>query len=792
MTILASPPVALLLRTTLLLGLALLAVRLLRGPAVQTLAGRAALAAVALLLLTAPLPRLLPPQWHVPAPAAPRPAAPAPVVTLMPSAPPPQFWGAGRGAEKRAETELASTVPTLPPPPAMPSAPPSQTPPLLGAGGLLLLLWATGTALLLLWLAVCQGHLTRLHRRAVRLTDGPAFDILTALTPNPPRLYTCPGIDGPFLAGLVRPAIYLPADHAETFSPDALRAVLAHELAHAGRHDTRWTLASRLLCALLWPQPLLWLLCRKLDHLSEDACDLAVLSHACPPRVYADCLLTLAERRPQSRRTSPLTAGLVPFRSQLARRVQHILAIQGNPPMPAVTCRLRFALPAAAVLVALGGTLLIAAPAPSKSALWQSVSADPQSPLVGVWLFKGQPLSGGRDALLVYRADGQEEFIASGKGGHDAQHYHFTYRVNGNQLTEQMKDQGTNDSPTVLHFDISKDMLIIHDAIEDSTGERVADAAQASLVEKMLTAKDAQPAAVLMDGRSALAPPAPSKSAKQESVSSGISPFYVPPSTHSKPKMQKMIGYGLRFTTADTTEGKETCSAFPNSPAARTGIPVTSWSEIIAINSQPVPASSLELVRMMKSGPPLRLTLKTSGKATRTYILHKKSAFSIPVFSPPSKAELLKSDEIFRQAAAGLTQGLATRRQSLARYEAQFQAEMHQALPGSDSTSLAKAVSLERSIGTVNVTTQSLKESLTRHPESKDTPNLLLKSQAELVPLLAQERRLFPAVPETQQHLARIHTLAVQCRIREVEVDTYTRQMLFFKLSPKVRIIPTH
>ncbi len=55
MTFLTSPAAFLLLRTTLLLGLALLAVRLLRGPAVQTLAGRAALVAVALLLLTAPL-----------------------------------------------------------------------------------------------------------------------------------------------------------------------------------------------------------------------------------------------------------------------------------------------------------------------------------------------------------------------------------------------------------------------------------------------------------------------------------------------------------------------------------------------------------------------------------------------------------------------------------------------------------------------------------------------------------------------------------------------------------------
>lgn len=201
--------------------------------------------------------------------------------------------------------------------------------------------------------------MTRLNRRAVLLTDGPAYDTLAALTPNPPRLYACPGIDGPFLAGLVRPAIYLPADHPETFSPDAFRAVLAHELAHAGRNDTRWTLASRLLCALLWFQPLLWLLCRKLDHVSEDACDLAVLAHACPPRVYADCLLTLAERRPLSRRTSPLTASVVPFRSQIGKRIVRVLNASSRLSAPPPTRLFRIGVLSCSLAGFLGAVLVL-------------------------------------------------------------------------------------------------------------------------------------------------------------------------------------------------------------------------------------------------------------------------------------------------------------------------------------------------------------------------------------------------------------------------------------------------
>jgi len=615
MTFLTSPAAFLLLRTTLLLGLALLAVRLLRGPAVQTLAGRAALVAVALLLLTAPLTQFMPPLWHVPAPAAPCPAAP--VVTLAPTVLPP-LGMSDTGSKKWAG---ASPAPTPNPPfredPAKQGGR-SLTPPLLGAGGpLLLLLWATGTALLLLWLAACQTHLARLHRRAVPLTDGPAYDTLAALTSNLPHLYACPGIDGPFLAGMMRPAIYLPADHAETFSPDALRAVLAHELAHAGRHDTRWTLASRLLCALLWPQPLLWLLCRKLDHLSEDACDLAVLAHACPPRVYADCLLTLAERRPH-RRTSPLTAGLVPFRSQLARRIQHILTVQGNPPMPTVTHRLRLAITVTALATVIGGTLLTAStPAQTAKAPKNTSTAPLQS----------------------------------------------TSSANG-----------------------------------------------------------------------------------------------------ADPNTRTVVGYGLRLVASKT----RFCIAVAGTPAASAGVPTSRMSKILAINGKPVPVSDKRFINLMQSAPPLTLRIKSPDKPVRTYTLRKKA----PYLTRTAAAEQKDRVKSLHQMLGRESEKRKTHHQSLARYDAQFQEEVQQALPGSDSQTPAKAINLERNIGWLNLSIKTITEVGLQHPERKDTQSLLLARQNELKPLLAEEARLFPATPETRQHLQKVHTLAVQCRIRAVELMT--------------------
>ena len=142
-----------------------------------------------------------------------------------------------------------------------------------------------------------------------------------------------------------------------TSAPTALRAILAHELAHLARRDNAWTLAARLLCALLWPQPLLWVLCRRLEQIGEEACDQAVLAQDCPPRAYADCLLTLAERHPLGRRERALGAGVAPFRSSLGRRIGRILD-KGTHAMSTVTPRLRLTIAALTVAAALGGAFL--------------------------------------------------------------------------------------------------------------------------------------------------------------------------------------------------------------------------------------------------------------------------------------------------------------------------------------------------------------------------------------------------------------------------------------------------
>ena len=289
-TTLLSIALCLLIQSTALLTLGLLAMRLAqrRGPAVQSLIGRATLAGVGLaLLLAGPLTGRVQGVWHV------KVGEPTP---RQVAAPPETGGGGGAIVRFRsvngaaaggtaADGAVADRAVLLPAPSteslpvshlALPIAP---TPSLPVSGGAATCrgvgsLWAAGTALLLLWLAACQWHLSRLRRQARPLTTGPAADTLAALTPRPPALLTHPCVRSPFLAGIRRPAIFLPTTYEADFDPTALRAILAHELAHLERRDNAWILAARLLSALLWPQPLLWVLCRRLDQTSEEACDL--------------------------------------------------------------------------------------------------------------------------------------------------------------------------------------------------------------------------------------------------------------------------------------------------------------------------------------------------------------------------------------------------------------------------------------------------------------------------------------------------------------------------------------
>ena len=92
----------------------------------------------------------------------------------------------------------------------------------------------------------------------------------------------------PCLTGIWRPILLLPDRECRDIERDDLRAILAHELAHAQNRDLPWNLAAHLATILLWFHPLAW----KIRAAHAAACD--AVSDAVSDAVAADLVGDIA------------------------------------------------------------------------------------------------------------------------------------------------------------------------------------------------------------------------------------------------------------------------------------------------------------------------------------------------------------------------------------------------------------------------------------------------------------------------------------------------------------------
>jgi beta-lactamase regulating signal transducer with metallopeptidase domain len=119
--------------------------------------------------------------------------------------------------------------------------------------------------------------------------------------------------------------IVLPRD-AESWDAERLDAVLLHERAHVERHDSLLALVGDAACALYWFHPLAWLTAQRAMLERERACDEAVLERGVSPGAYAGVIVEIA-RDVVRRRTFGMAMA---DHSHLSRRVEAIL----DPAMP--------------------------------------------------------------------------------------------------------------------------------------------------------------------------------------------------------------------------------------------------------------------------------------------------------------------------------------------------------------------------------------------------------------------------------------------------------------------------
>ena len=128
----------------------------------------------------------------------------------------------------------------------------------------------------------------------------------------------------PAAIGYFRPMVVFPAWTLSEIPSAELNAILLHELAHLRRYDDWTNLAQKLVKAVLFFHPAVWLIESRLTLEREMACDDAVLATKYSPRAYAESLVSLAEKS-FLRRGIQLAQAAVGHVQQLKLRLVEIL-----------------------------------------------------------------------------------------------------------------------------------------------------------------------------------------------------------------------------------------------------------------------------------------------------------------------------------------------------------------------------------------------------------------------------------------------------------------------------------
>ena len=136
------------------------------------------------------------------------------------------------------------------------------------------ILWLAGSLGLLFWnlrgLWLLRG---RLHLGREPL-EPEALAIAGGLSQKTERIWQVPGLEMPFVLGIICPRIYLP----KGLKKEELLYILCHEETHIKRRDPLWKALGFLTLCLYWFHPLVWLAFYLAAQDLEMACDESVLA----------------------------------------------------------------------------------------------------------------------------------------------------------------------------------------------------------------------------------------------------------------------------------------------------------------------------------------------------------------------------------------------------------------------------------------------------------------------------------------------------------------------------------
>lgn len=252
-------------------------------------------------------------------------------------------------------------------------------------GRMTLALYLLGVSVCQLWLLISLIAVSRLRIASEPPQDSDWTRRVTHWRHElqidfPVEVRVSPQVDGPLVLGLFRPLVLISPDFAANLEPEHRDAVIIHELAHVARRDCAWELLARLLGAMLWIHPLIWLARRRIDFIRERACDDFSASVLGSAEAYADTLLTIAGRLSQRRAFRFGTA--VVRTPRIAARLDTLLTGSGCARCLLPSGGRRILLASALLFAGVVGTFrsVVAEPAPEKPVTTQASAPNAPKP----------------------------------------------------------------------------------------------------------------------------------------------------------------------------------------------------------------------------------------------------------------------------------------------------------------------------------------------------------------------------------------------------------------------------
>jgi ankyrin repeat protein/beta-lactamase regulating signal transducer with metallopeptidase domain len=192
------------------------------------------------------------------------------------------------------------------------------------------LLWLTGAAVFLL---VAIGKAIRTNRWLKRRRRNIPANVKNAIEraftefglKKYPRVWLIEGIGQPFVWGLFRGSIYLPAKFASNGSGSFRRDLLGHELCHILRFDAAANLLQVISQAIFWFHPFVWWANKRIRAEREKCCDeMAIARIGVTPKDYSTAIVNILVSEYESTRPVPSLAIAGPVKN-IEERIKTML-----------------------------------------------------------------------------------------------------------------------------------------------------------------------------------------------------------------------------------------------------------------------------------------------------------------------------------------------------------------------------------------------------------------------------------------------------------------------------------